>query len=125
MRPTPAVLGLIDVIDSVDVRWSSVITTLLLALLTLAFVFAAQRCPDRRFSWLLSASVAAGLTIAEAYTLATTTPAACAAVVAVCIAVLIVRDLTGRRQPAGRRPPVKPLRMPYCSSRTRERSGAE
>jgi hypothetical protein len=91
--------GLINVIGGLGVPWSALVTTLLLALSARAFFAAAQRFPDKRFAWLLSASVAVGLTIASSYNLIRT-PNARAAVAATCIAIvlLVVRGLTGRRQ---------------------------
>jgi hypothetical protein len=94
-----AALGLINVIGSIDAPWSSLVATLLLALLTVAFFSAAQHSHDKRFRWLLSASVAAGLTIADVYNLINTAPAACAAAPVICIALLVVRRLTRRPQP--------------------------
>jgi hypothetical protein len=91
--------GLINVIGSLGVPWSSLVTTLLLALSARAFFAAAQRFPDKRFAWLLSASVAVGLTTASIYNLSRT-PIARAAVVVTCIAsvLLVVRGVTVRRQ---------------------------
>lgn len=92
-----AALGLITVIGSLDVRWSSVSGTLLLVLLARAFFLAAQRSPDRRFSWLLSASVAAGFAMATVYDLVRSAPATCAAVLVACTVSLVVRVLRRRQ----------------------------
>jgi hypothetical protein len=91
---TLAALGLIDVIDSLGVLWSSLVTTLLLALLALALFVAAQHSHDRRFDWLLSASVSTGLAIADFYNLIKTAPTASAAVLVTFMAILrlVVRD---------------------------------
>lgn len=62
-----AAFGLISIIDSLGSLWSSLVTTLLLALSARVLFAVAQRSPDKRFAWLLSASVAAGLTIADTY----------------------------------------------------------
>jgi hypothetical protein len=94
-----AALGLINAIGSLDVPWSSLSATLLLALLARAFFFAAQHSHDKRFSWLLSASVATGFAIATVYNLISAAPTACAAVLVACMALLVVRGLTRRRRP--------------------------
>jgi hypothetical protein len=95
-----AAFGLINIIDSLGAPWSSFGTTLLLVLSARVLFAAAQRSPDKRFAWLLSASVAAGLSIADTYNLITSTPPARAAVVAVCIAslLLIARGITRQRR---------------------------
>jgi hypothetical protein len=95
-----AAFGVINIIDSLGSLWSSLATTLLLALSARVLFAVAQRSPDKHFAWLLSASVAAGLTIADTYNLITSTPPAWAAVVVVCIAslLLIARGLTRQRQ---------------------------
>jgi protein-S-isoprenylcysteine O-methyltransferase Ste14 len=96
---TLAALGVINVIDSLGVPWSSLVTALLLALLALVFFVAAQHSHDKRFSWLLSASVATGLAIAGCYNLINVAPAASAAVLVPFIAILllVVRCLTRNR----------------------------
>jgi len=93
-----AALGLITVMGDLDVPWSSVSATLLLTLLARAFFVAAQRSDDRRFSWLLSASVAAGFAMATVYDLVSAAPATWAAVLVACMALLVVRGLMRRRQ---------------------------
>lgn len=123
---TLATLGLIRVIASVGVPWGSLVAPLL-ALLTLALFFAAQHSHDKRFSWLLSASVAAGLTIADVYNLSKTAPTAYVAVLVICIALLVVR-LTRRPQPDGSRTTHEALRRPlmaYWSSRPSKTARAE
>ena len=62
-------IGLINLIGGLGPPWSSLVTTLLLALAARAFFAAAQRSTDRRFAWLLSASIAAGLAIASIHNL--------------------------------------------------------
>jgi hypothetical protein len=101
-----AAFGLINVIGSLGVPWSSLVTTLLLGMSARAFVAVAQRFPRRRFAWLLSASVAAGLTIADAYDLISTASPTWAAAVVACIAILplVVRGLTRQRQRRRTRP---------------------
>jgi hypothetical protein len=91
--------GLINAIGSLGAQWSSLVTTLLLALCARALLAAAQRSRDKRFAWLLSASVAAGLTIASISDLVSIGPTR-AAVVVTCIAVvlLVVRGLTRARR---------------------------
>ena len=83
-------------------RWLA--QTLLLALLALAFLVAAHRSDDRRFAWLQSASVAAGLTIAAFYNLilATATPAFPVAGVATFVAITLFVLRRGARQPLRR-----------------------
>jgi ABC-type polysaccharide/polyol phosphate export permease len=87
---TLAALGLTNGIDSLGVPWSSLVTTLLLALLALAFFVAAHHSHDKRFGWLLSTSVATGLAIADYYNLINTAPAAAAAVPVTFIAILLL-----------------------------------
>ena len=60
-----AALGLVSAVGSFGMPWSSLSATLVLALLARACLIAARRSPDKRFSWLLSASVATGLAIAD------------------------------------------------------------
>jgi hypothetical protein len=123
---TLATLGLIRVIASVDVPWGSLIAPLL-ALLTLALFFAAQHSHERRFSWLLSASVAAGLTIADVYDLSKTAPTAYVAVLVIGIALLVVH-LTRRPQPGCSRTTREALPRPlmaYWSSRPSKTARAE
>ncbi len=126
-----AAIGLLNAIDSLGVPWDSLLTTLLMALLALAFFAAAQRSHDKRMGWLLSASVATGLTIAYFYTLINTAAAAAgaAAVLIAFIAVLpfVVRDPT-RLRPRHRRqrrpcndPPRKP---PHPAHAVRSRKPA-
>jgi hypothetical protein len=90
---TLAALGLYNCIDSLGLPWSSLVTTLLLALLALAFFVVAHHSHDKRFGWLLSASVATGLAIADYYNLINVAPAAAAAVLVTFIAIslLVVR----------------------------------
>jgi Flp pilus assembly protein TadB len=94
-----AVFGLINVIDGLGDPWSALITTLLMTQLALAFLGAARHTHHKRFSWLLSASAAAGLAIAECYNLVNTAPVAWAVVVVTFIVVglLVVRRRTHRR----------------------------
>lgn len=87
---TLAALGLISVTDSRSIPWSSVVITLLLALLALAFFGAAQHSHEQRFGRLLSASVATGLAIADFYNLITTAPAASVAVLITFTAILLL-----------------------------------
>jgi hypothetical protein len=81
--------GLVVVGDGLPRAWRLLVEALLLALLTLAFVAAAERSPARRFGWLLSASTAAGLAIAAGYRFASTAPPAATATVAVFALLLI------------------------------------
>jgi hypothetical protein len=55
--------GIIEIINDVGASWRK----LLIPVLALAFLDARARSCDRRFAWLLSASVATGLAIAAGY----------------------------------------------------------
>jgi hypothetical protein len=88
--------GLVVVVDSLPRAWRLLVEALLLALLTLAFVEAAERSPARRFGWLLSASTAAGLAIAAGYRVASAAPPAATAVAAV-FALLLIAAYGSRR----------------------------
>jgi hypothetical protein len=91
-----AARGLIDVVDGLARPWDRLVVTLLLALLTLGFLAGARRSGDRRLSWLLSAAIAAGLSIAAFYDLmATAAPATCFMVL-VTLALLVARGARGR-----------------------------
>ena len=96
--------GVIGLTGGFGGAWRWVAQTLLLALLALAFLVAAQRSHDRRFAWLQSASVAAGLTIAAFYhlMLATATPALPVAGVATFVAITLFVLRSGTRQPLRR-----------------------
>jgi hypothetical protein len=77
-----------------DVSWWWLSQTLLLTLLALGCLAAAQHFLDRQFAWLLSASVAGGLAIAAFYNLIAT--AATPAAPAVGFIILIVIMLFAR-----------------------------
>jgi hypothetical protein len=96
-------LGLIHAIATLGAPWSSLITTLLLVLLARVFFVVAQHSTNRRFAWLLSASIAAGLGIADFYNVVDTVRTSPDAVVITFIAflLLVVRPRT-RQAPSCR-----------------------
>jgi hypothetical protein len=83
--------GLVDVVEDLGAPWTWLVQTLVLALLALGFVVAAQRSPDHRPGWLLSGAVAVGLAITAFYKVidAAATPALPLAGLLVCIAILV------------------------------------
>jgi hypothetical protein len=98
-----ATTGLIEVIAGLGAAWRWLAQTLLLALLALGMVVAAQRSDDRRFAWLLSGGVAVGLAIAAFYNLivALAAPALPVAGAAIFIAIVLffLRRRGTRRSP--------------------------
>jgi hypothetical protein len=84
-----------NVIDSLGAPWSSLITALLLALLARACFVVTQHAADKRFGWLLSASVATGLAIADFHNVISALPKNWAAGLGIVIATLFaLRCLT-------------------------------
>jgi len=73
-----------------DVSWWWLSQTLLLTLLALGFLAAAQHFFDRQFAWLLSASFAGGLAIADFYNLIATAATPAAAAVGFIILIVIM-----------------------------------
>lgn len=123
---TVAAFGLLNVIDSLGVPWGSLLATLVMALLALAFFAAAQHSSDKRMGWLLSASVAAGLTIADFYNLINAAAAAAVLVTFIAVLLFVVRDAT-RLRPRRRRRPCKDLlreATAYYSSSQIEKPGS-
>ena len=103
---TLAALGLIDVIDDLGVPWSPLATTLLPTALAVGFFAAAQRSHHKRFAWLLSASTAAGLAIANFSTLINSALAVSFAALVTVIAIVLrlVRGITRHTVAADRWP---------------------
>ena len=82
-----------------DVSWWWLSQTLLLTLLALGFLAAAQHFVDKRIAWLLSASIAGGLAIASFYNLIATaaTPVVPAVGFIILIAILLFASRAARK----------------------------
>jgi hypothetical protein len=85
--------------EGLHVPWRWLIESQLLALLALGFFAAAQRAPDKCFSWLLSSCVALGLALAAFYNFIATasTRAIPAAGIVVVISLFVARGAIRRR----------------------------
>jgi hypothetical protein len=94
--------GLLDAVERLGGPWAGMVQTLLLALLAVGFLVAAQHSADHRLGWLLSGAVAVGLAIAAFSSAidAAATPALplAGAVVCLAIAVIVARGIQQRLQ---------------------------